>query len=417
MSELQQNFILLATLQEELGLLWDGSKLVGTVQVTEAIRDSIQQLDDSDTDFVTVTVQRDGGLANIPDQLEVDETIQLILRLQRGLGAFFGQNLEDLLSVAGGKYCQKVPEPVLLLEENWRSWESGEEQQHIHAYMEVVKFIDYLRSNVADYDKNDSLLFLGVTEKLELPLRYKSESIISHAGAILDSLASINKLLNTQYCTEDKTRHLKLVLVDTLSRIDRENRFDEFLIRIDQITSKFFHNFELFISNFSFDDDLERLQADSRQFTNQLNTAINTIQSRVIGIPFGTIIPALMLRAKNSIPSSLDLPIFLSSVFIVIFIGIVLVTQIFDLNRVRREYRSKWERMRKEIPTLASKLRSEYRSLEWHYWFNLGLLVFIFLGLILFFTVPLSVYFGWNVSSWGGGLMSWIETKIVGLTE
>ena len=413
-NNLQQEFESLIWLCKQATLEWSGSSLAGKISITSEVKSVLERLDET-SNFVAIRVEREVGLPNLIDQLLIDEFVGLRLDIQRGLGYFFGSDLEDLLTAANGKYCRVLPDLVYLQKENWKSWREDERQQSIHAYIEIVKFIHYLKGSVADYVKNDSLIFLGVSEKLELPLAFSASIIKKDPGSVLDSLAAIKKLLKPEYRAEDRERHLKLALVDSLSRIDVAERFNHFISHIDQITDKFLYNFELFISNFSFEDDVEKLQADSRTFTNQLNSAIYSIQSRVIGIPFGTVVPALMLRAKSNGLVELKLPIFLASCFISFFILVILITQFLDLIRVKREYQAKWKRMENEIPTLARNLRGSYRSLECHFYINAALLVAIFVVLILFFTLPFGSYTGMDVTGWGGALISWLESAASGL--
>lgn len=165
------------------------------------------------------------------------------------------------------------------------------------------------------------------------------------------------------------------------------------MIHIQELTQRFIHNYELFISGFSFENEKEELTKKNREYTSVLNNVINSIHTRVIGIPLGTVIPALMIKSEKFLMTELNVVVFLSSVFIALVISFSLRSQWILLRKVREEYTAKWARMKCDIPNLIEELQEEFNHLESCFRLNRNLIIVFWIALFLFFLVPVFVFF------------------------
>lgn len=387
----------LISLYKNIPLSFSNNNLIGkNITIDENSLVLIKSLESQGSNFVEIDVQREGP--NVVDSIIAgEELLSLEIKLHRSGGFFFGKNLADLLQSSSSKYCYEKPALCYLAEENWKSWEEGEQKQSIHAYLGVLNFIMLLKNSVADHEEETELHFFGSQEKLSVPLIYDANSIETAPGKVLDALAVITKLMEGEKYKKDKGIQLKAIIIDILISSSKKDRFNKLIKCIDQLSTRFSHNHDLFVSGFSFEDNKEKLKGENRKYTAEMNTTINSIHTRVIGIPIGTLGAALLMKTKEVSEYGLGFVLLFSSVFIVIVIFMSLMSQLFLLIKIRAEYREKWNRMETKIPNLLDDLKSEFTNLERHYYLNTGLIIFFFLALVFFSYYPLSVYFDFSI--------------------
>lgn len=386
----------LITLYQSIPLNFSANHLIGEqITVDDNAVEIINTLNSDSSGRLEIDIEREGP--NIISSLSSGDTISIDITLHRSGGFFFGKNLSDLLESSGAKYCYEAPTVCYLVDENWKSWHNQEQKQSIHAYLGILDFITLLKNTVANHDSPDELIFFGAQDKLSLPIHYRSNSIEKSPGTILDALAVINALMDGKEHKKDKGVQLKAILIDILINLDKQDRFSYLIEHINQVASRFTHNHDLFVSGFSFDDKKEKLKSENRKYTAEMNSAINSIHTRIIGIPVGTLGSALLLKTKTVIDHGLEIIILFSAIFIIIVIAMSLISQFLLLIKIRTEYEEKWKRMQTKIPSLVAELESEYQNLEKHYWLNFILISFFFIALLFFSYYPLSVYFDYSI--------------------
>jgi len=363
----------------------------GEISVARPLKDLLLEFQNKCL-FATLEISRVEG-NNLLEDVENDETIDLSIELDRGRGTVIAQNLDDLLTTSGNKYGREIPDLVVLIDENWRSWDESSYNKSVSAYIEAIKFFKFLRNDVSDHSDIRKCHFFGTKEKVSLTLGFSANAIELHADEIIKSIASLSSIMNEELYKEDKVRQLKLVLIDLLKNKEEKTRADSLLINIADLTRRFIHNYELFISGFSFENEKEELVKKNREYTHALNNVINSIHTRVIGIPLGTVLPALMIKSENFLMSELNIIIFMSSVFIMLVISFSLRSQWVLLQKIRAEYTVKWARMKSDIPNLMGELQEEFNHLESCFKLNRNLIISFWLALYLFFLVPVSVFF------------------------
>lgn len=401
-----ENIEKLIVIHKKAQLIWENSFLyTKKVIVDSEIIDLLIYLDGDECNITTVTIDRIG--ANLIDHLKINETISIKIVITRSLGIFYGKNLNDLLTTSNKKYCSEIPRLCYLSDENWKSWEDKEQKQSIHSYVELIKFVRLLKTDISDHDDNTVLHFFGASEKVSFPLIFSAEKIESNQGVILNSLAVINTLMDGENYRKDKAIQLKAIIIDITKNIGTNSRFDFLIENIDKLSTRFAHNHDLFVSGFSFDDKKELLKSENRKFTSELNNTINSIHTRVISIPIGTIGASILLKSNLVASQNLELFVLASSIFIVVIIAISLFSQYLLLKKIRNEYKGKWGRMKIEIPTLEKELKSEYKNLEKHFYLNQTLIVFFAIALFWFSWFPITTYFDLNYET----IMNFIANK------
>jgi len=386
----------LIALYEGVNLSFSHHQLIGKdILVDEGSLALLQSLDEDNSGQIEIEIEKEG--VNIISSIALGEEISLTITLHRSVGFFFGKNLSDLLESSGSRYCYEKPTISYLAEENWKSWDEGEQKQSIHAYLNILGFITLLKNTVANHSDSDELIFFGTREKLTLPIHYTVKNIERSPGKILDSLAVINALMDGKEHKKDKGVQLKAIIIDVLTHLNEKDRFSFLIENIDEVAARFTHNHDLFVSGFSFEDKKEQLKTENRKYTAEMNSAINSIHARIIGIPVGTLGTALLLKTQTVIDQGLEPIILFSAIFIIFVIAVSLISQMLLLLKIRVEYHEKWKRMKTKIPNLLEEVQSEYNNLEKHFYLNTSLIVFFFISLIIFSYYPLSIYLEFSI--------------------
>ncbi|MFQ3248108.1 MAG: hypothetical protein ACI9SP_004768 [Arenicella sp.] len=399
MSSIQENLVYLEELFTGLSFSWVSQGKLETID--KPLNDRTLKLLDNlytDCSFLDIDVTKATLPISIISKLSSGDVVSIRITIERHGGIFFGADLDDLLSSHGGTYCTKIPKSgAILITEGWKSWVNTEQKQSIHAYQRVVQFIEFLKNDVANHSDQSEMILFGVEDKLRIPLIYSAKTVEDNAGELLDSLATINSLIEGTNHQREKAHQIKVILFDILKAAPFSQRLDLLIDEISNVAKRFTHNHELFVSGFSFDDSKEMLRKENREYTSELNNVINSIHSRIIGIPLGTVFPAFLIKTSKVDTTEFDTLIFISAFFMTLVIAFSLYGQARLLKKVRKEYAERWRRMKTEIPHLAEDLQDEFNDLEFSYLLNKVLIVVFSLALLLFFMVPLEAYFDINV--------------------
>jgi len=397
-TSIADHFEALSTLIKECKLTLNGGIISGSLKASASVRETLEKLEEDGAPIITIRIERDQNKPNSLPKLKNNETFNIEITLLRTTGHFFGRDLDDLLSEADGRYCWKRPHNIYLIKEKFSSGKGKEAPKAIDAYFELLDFIKHLKDEVADVHDDNELTLVRSAGKLRLPIKYSATTLKENADKIIESLSFAHKYISGNDRREDKNLHLKIALIGALSSQPTEDCFDFMLSNLDRITDNFLHSYEVFINSYSFESDYERLLAENRDFRSQLNGAIASVQGRAIAIPFGTIVPALMIKSRSAQDAGLEGVFFAAATFICAVIGLMIFSQFFDLFRIKQEFQAKKQRMKDEIPTLARRLSTEYQRLNLYYCINVVLLAVIMAGLVISYFVPLAVYFELDIA-------------------
>ncbi|WED29904.1 hypothetical protein L3V77_21085 [Vibrio sp. DW001] len=270
-------------------------------------------------------------------------------------------------------------------------------------YINTVALIDILRA-LADHTevvKGGNLPNLVMLHKnrLEIPCHYKLEDIQSG----LDGITHISNWIKDKAHKDQKVSIFKTALYDFLKSVQKEKRFEYLLTHFGEFSSQVTENYELYVSEFSFDDVRLEYQEKKRDYMLKINETFSSIQTKALGIPVS--IAFVALRLSTAKPGSFAEPtnmlLFVAAFIYGLMMWLLIQNQKHSLKSIEIEYKGQISRLRKEYPDHHEKIKNEFEDLDKRcstQKAQLNLFLFLIVGLIFIsythLDVPLDVY--WN---------------------
>jgi hypothetical protein len=268
----------------------------------------------------------------------------------------------------------------------YASWEDNpREIDGIKAYyylsdlVEKFRELEVFKSNGRfDYE------IFSTGETLTLPINLTSQHLEKYEATISVSVNAILSLFRDDHYSADKGRIIRSVLIAALKQCDRTSRFQHFLTHLDEINSSIQHNYELFVSNFSFKDKKDELLEEKREYSNRLNSLVSTIQGKLLATPIALIVAVAGMKteAKDN-PEFVNLVILLGVSVFLVFMIFLLISHGSALCAIKADITNKRKRLECQVPNLFSDIKASFNSLERQLFFNE---IFLLIVWVVLFT-------------------------------
>jgi hypothetical protein len=197
-------------------------------------------------------------------------------------------------------------------------------------------------------------------EKLELSLKYSASDLTKLKG--LDNF--IRDFVKAKIHRDQKATIIKGVLIEMLknNEIDRLTvsclirRFSEFLDRVDA-------NYQLYVSEFSFEKIKKQVESEKFEFTIKLNKVFSDIQNQLLAVPIALVLVSSQM--KPSIGLSLaNMTIWGGVIIFGIFMSLLIRNQRSTLNAIKLEIDSQWSILENKHALVAGRLGPHYLQLK-----------------------------------------------------
>lgn len=300
-----------------------------------------------------------------------------------------------------------VPDNFLVLSEE-TVFPSESNSDKVKHYKDICKLLHLLISN-ADHTQTltaaivKEVIFLHKS-RLEIPIIYSAESL----GEGLDGISIVSSLLEDGSHKEQKTSILKEVLYSLLANIPKQERLQYLLKNFGEFSKRLSENYQLFVSEFSFDDVRKEYEENKRDYFTKLNDVFSSVQTKMLGIPISLALASLKMSAI------IDDITFWTNIFLVIsiviysFMMVMLITnQKHTLNAIKSEYESQMNRLKhqyadqyEQIINIKGELNERYsyqkKCLNWFYVMSLGLIILVFT--LFLWNLPWKVIIGLHLT-------------------
>ena len=312
----------------------------------------------------------------------LDEKFSVEFELPADKDEFFGKNIDDLLEA--GSRLLEPPASFYLAEEDFLYQGSTEKlPDHIKNYFDTALFASILLK-LADHSipkGRPKAIFLH-GEKLELDLRYKSKDINRLRG-LRDF---IDEFVDSEIHNIQKITIIKLVLLEMLKNNDGDSltlpclleRFSEFTERVNA-------NYQLYVSEFSFDKIKSQVEKEKFDFTLKLNGVFSDMQSQLLAVPIGLVLVGSQMKMTDGF-SATNITLWLSVIIFGFFMSLLMRNQRSTLKAIKIEIDSQWIVIESRHRYVAERLGFHYKQLADRYrlqrWF-LMLVSFIISGSIV----------------------------------
>lgn len=231
----------------------------------------------------------------------------------------------------------------------------------ITQYLNTVKLASAFIS-IADHTVKGPLpkaIFL-LREKLELSLKYDQDDLKPLEG--LDRF--IADFVNADIHKDQKAAIIKNVLLDMLSnnRIDRLTlpcvirRFDEFLDRVSA-------NYQLYVSEFSFEKIKSQVQQEKFDLTLKLNKVFSDIQNQLLAVPIALIVAGSQMSNKGEITAQ-NFFILIGTLIFGLFMFLLVRNQSNTLQAIDTEITFQWGLIKDKHAAAKERLEENHNKLK-----------------------------------------------------
>lgn len=237
---------------------------------------------------------------------------------------------------------------------------SKEESAKVRHYFDIVNFVKILRDNSDHTVGPDKLVFLHKTN-IQFNIVYGEKDI--EAG--LDGISIVLEMFSGDEHSGQKKSLLKENLHKMLSDVKQKDRFEYLLSHFGEFSTQLTQSYQLFVSEFSFDDIRREYEEKARDYVAQINDVFSDVQTRMLGVPAILALAAFRFSTIAKPDQFWPNAIILVAVFIYVYMMFFLVKSQKDtLGAIKREIRSQMKRFRKGHKKEARRLKIFEYDLE-----------------------------------------------------
>ncbi|MEO5327271.1 MAG: hypothetical protein H7829_03415 [Magnetococcus sp. THC-1_WYH] len=319
--------------------------LQGMVVVNDDNCELLQKLLDFDGLQVRVHVGED----LVPWDAKITEylgkKVKLEVTLPRHQEVVYAKNMSDMLGQFN--FCHQLPKHFFLEDGNHLS---GEENPPllVSQYLSTIQLVDFLLK-ISDHHS----FIQGTQLQLVFFQKEKLEIDISYCDKDLADLPQIQVLAQSLDIDPHKDQRMvifKEALITMLRAVDRSKRFPHLLENFSQIVKRYEDNFDLYVSEFSFEKVREEWEQRKIEYIAKFNQVITDTQDKILVIPVALILVGGEMEAKGHLTLK-NVSILIGSIFFSVLMWILIRNQHHTLVALHKE-------------VLALKLRTEERHQE-----------------------------------------------------
>lgn len=353
------------------------SEIVTAFEVTPEIINRITELEKSNIEFDSLLLgELFVDLNELPTKIGsiVTGRISLETLKSKGLNVYHGW--KDLLSYKPN--LTKIPVNFLILSERV-VYPNESPCGKIKHYKEICEFLNVLISNS---DHKESLTVEIIKEiiylhksRIEIPLLYEESCL----GEGLDGISVVLSMFNDSSHIDQKNSILKEVLYSLLINVKKSERLEYLLLNFGEFSKRINENYQLFVSEFSFDDVRKEYEEKKRDYFSQLNDVFSSVQVKMLGIPISLALASLKMSAiVDDVTFWTNFFLALSIIIYSMMMFMLITNQKHTLSALKNEYEGQMARLKHqysdqydEIIGILSELNTRYdyqkTCLNWFY--------------------------------------------------
>jgi hypothetical protein len=373
-------------LTEACDLKWSGPVLKGKVRLNDKNLDVFNRLNESEE--VDVEIRR-AGLITIFSTVALGDEIDVAISPPRGAKYCLAKDEQDLLSIFN---LHSLPESFALMDSGFKTWHPVA-QANQPAVLIASRLVKRLESDAIFEVSGNRFALMTYDNKIYLTHSISSDVVARTAKVVEVGLARLEQLLSDTLHSTEKKRIIRNALISSLKSCDENSRLSHLLAHCDEIFENAQQNYELFISNFSFQNDLDRLNEQKRDFSVKLNGLLIGIQGKLLAIPVSTILATTQLKDptdQNYI--TINCAVMASSLIFLVIIFWLIRSQMIAINSIKSEINQKEKRFRVELPKLFKEVQNAFGSLKTDCNLNLKMAWSLIVLSIILTLITLHIY-------------------------
>lgn len=305
------------------------------------------------------------GVEDLSFYIGSEADVVLSLSSLRSCGLYIFKDWEDLL-----EYKQNlitVPESFLVISDG-AIYPEQEESGKVKHYVDIVKLIGLLKKH-SDHqvqlteDIIEELVFLHKS-RLEIKVRVFPECL----GEGLDGISVIEGVFSEKSHEEQKSSILKETLYSFLINHPVEERLHFLISNFGEFSKRLNENYQLFVSDFSFDEVRKEYEEKKREYLSSINDAFSSVQTKMLGVPLILAVAALRMS------STVDNKSFFANAFLLLAVctysymmAVLIKNQKHTLKAIKTEFASQMKRLKHSYSNQYTKIEGIEEELDDRY--------------------------------------------------
>jgi hypothetical protein len=334
--------------------------------------------------------------------------VNVKIELPRTDNIIYASDLDDILTYQD--FSWKKPDFFYISEWDYFSDNNKDIPSGIKAYNLILEFINLLiqeeTGNHHSKKKGDlSVFLLGMNKKLQLDIVYSQKQL--DFDLLYIPLNKLFGIISEKVYKDTKFSLLRKTLIDFLIQIPQKDRFKYLLNNMSEFTKQFHQNYELFLSEFEFENEREKIENVKREYLLGLNKVFDDIQNKILAIPASLILIGSQMKYPQQIDtkSIITNSLILIGSFIFTWIMFLMTrNQLNTLQAIRNDFSLRKKRIKSKLNDtgLYKDLEESFTILENRYgkqccrlWIINSLVIFGFLVTIALYeyTISFSTFF------------------------
>ncbi len=238
----------------------------------------------------------------------------------------------------------------------------------------------------------DELVYLHKS-RLEIPIILTADCL----NYALDGYSIVDSLFKDGSHAEQKSSIFKEVMYGLLINIPVKERLGYLLSNFGEFSKRFNENYQLFVSEFSFDDVRKEYEENKRDYLTKLNDIFSSVQTKMLGIPISLALASLKMSSVVdgiSFWTNFLLAISISIYSIMMFM--LIANQKHTLAAVKNEYESQMTRLKHQYSEQYESIKKIETELNIRHDFQKSCLNWFYLMSAALFILILAL-FTWNL--------------------
>lgn len=356
---------------------WNDWQLCASKKIDTLLKDELIKYDDLD-DFQVKFEDENSKHVDIHD-VELQSTIKISFELPRNNECFVAKNVDDLL-----KHTSIITPP--------KSYEIYDDKVNddIYIYKKLCEFISIcIENDVLEKHHNvDTLVLFYSNTKVVIPCKSINTDFNKDLGKSLNILI---KKFNSDKHKADRVHMLRSSLFAVLNNCQESNRLNHLLENSVNFVKLFEQNYDLFMSEFSFDSEKETIFTAKREFLLKLSQLISGIQGKLLAIPLSLVLVLGQMKTKpEDNPLLVNTLIMVSALVFTVIMLIILISQLTSIAAIKSEVSSKKERFELELANLYQEVKIAFDSVLRQCLYN-KIFIYFLIAIVIFGLLGSSV--------------------------
>lgn len=406
---------------------WKDWKLCAPVILTDVNKAVLSDYDDSDEfDDIYITFRDSkGNTVDIADY-SIGSKIDVTIELPRTDVLFVAKDGNDLVTQ---RSLLSKPSNYIIYEDNYVSWRDEiTDNDFVYGYEKTKSFVQLcLEHDVLEHHHSVNKLVLYFSNsKLIIPCEINARNVTRLVG---DNFSKIITKFNQDQHKSDRVHMLRATLHKILNNCTENKRIIHLVTKSSEFVTLFEQNYDLFMSQFCFSSEKEKIFEAKREFLSKLSQLLSGIQAKLLAIPISLVLILGQMKSKpEENPLLVNSLILIASFVFTTIMIVLLLSQLTAITAIKEEVKSKRTRFELELADLFSEVKIAFDSVitqcninKAFIWLMFAIVVFGFMSTIIVYVILTpeikgnyqDIYdfviskFGWivNVSTWSSSVV------------